>query len=166
MRKIITFIAVIVILAGCGGSLLPPMKDYELNEITFKAYDGWKQETREEGDMKMVIFYPDLPWGSFALMRYNQMDGATVYGNIKSAFPGMGNEILKEYQVEINGVKFDFFDFKNGDKQIPLKHGIMGVGSFEGFALAIQIYSDFQGYDHEENAELKALAETVKLKQE
>jgi hypothetical protein len=164
VNRIASFLAIIVLLAGCGVPSLPPMKDYTLNETSFKVYEGWKEEVKEEGKLKMMLFRPELPWGSFALMRYEGMEGDKVLKNIKNAFPSMGHELLAEYNKEINGSLFSFFDFKNADKSIPLKYGILGVVSGDGFALAIQIYSDFQGLDHEENGELKALAETVKLK--
>lgn len=164
MRRLLALAAIVVILAGCGGPSLPPLKDYTLKEIGFKVFETWKLTEQEEGTLKMMLFTPELPWGSFALMRYEGMNAKDVISNIKNSMPSMGNEIVKEYQSEINGVKFDFVDYKNVDKRIPLKFGSIGVADGTGYAAAIQIYSDFQGLDNENNTELKTLADTVILK--
>lgn len=164
MKRFFGIFAAVVILAGCGGPSLPPLKDYTMNEISFKVYETWKLTEKEEGTLKMMFFMPELPWGSFAMMRYEGMSAKDVISNVKNSMPSSGNEFVAEYQVEINGAKFDFVDFKNGDKRIPLKFGSLGVADGTGYAGAIQIYSDFQGLDNENNTELKTLAETVVLK--
>lgn len=164
MRRFLALTVIVVILAGCGGPSLPPLKDYTMNQISFKVYDTWKLTEQEEGTLKMMLFTPELPWGSFALMRYEGMNAKDVISNIKNSMPSMGNEIVKEYQSEINGAKFDFVDYKNVDKRIPLKFGSIGVADGTGYAAAIQIYSDFQGLANENNTELKTLADTVVLK--
>jgi hypothetical protein len=164
MKKVLLLSLVIIIFAGCGGSSLPAMKDYNLYETSFKVFEGWKEEVKEEGKLKMMLYTPGSLWGSFSLMRYEGLDGKTVFENLKKSFPGMGNQILAQYSKEINGFKFDFLDFQNGDKNIPMKYGMIGVASGTGYALAVQIYSEFQGLEHEQNVELKSLAETIKMK--
>lgn len=37
MKRFFAIFAAVVILAGCGGPSLPPLKDYTMNEISFKA---------------------------------------------------------------------------------------------------------------------------------
>jgi hypothetical protein len=164
MRKLLLLSIVAIIFAGCGGPSLPAMKDYTLNETSFKVYEGWKEEVKEEGKLKMILYTPGSLWGSFSLMRYEGLDGKTVFENLKKSFPSMGNKILAQYSMEINDFKFDFLDFQNADRNIPMKYGMIGVASGTGYALAVQIYSEFQGLDHEQNVELKALVQTIKMK--